>query len=208
MNKRPKTNICRTHVLHLNRKFYFGVISLFCIFVIYAVLTYKLFTVQPGPALCNIEIPLSQLSPQKDPNENLYSRVSYHYGIPLSEARSIVGIAMSYGDKVFPTYQDILSVIAIESSFNRKAENMGAFGLMQIQFGQHKQRAGTKERLLDPWHNIQVGSAILKEYYGKLHSKNAAILAYKDGIGSYLAGELTQSYLDRFLREKSWLSRV
>jgi soluble lytic murein transglycosylase-like protein len=76
----------------------------------------------------------------------------------------------------------ILAVISVESGFNPVAESrVGAIGLMQIMPKVHAEKLkdfGGVDRAADPWVNLQVGSAILREYLDRFGSEEAALKAY------------------------------
>lgn len=76
----------------------------------------------------------------------------------------------------------ILAVMAVESSFNPKAESpVGAQGLMQVMPQVHSKRFephGGIEAAKDPVTNIRVGSAILKEYVSRGGSVEQGLKSY------------------------------
>jgi soluble lytic murein transglycosylase-like protein len=76
----------------------------------------------------------------------------------------------------------ILAVMAIESSFNPKAESpVGAQGLMQVMPQVHSKRFephGGVQSAKDPVTNIRVGSAILKEYVSRSGSVERGLKSY------------------------------
>lgn len=141
-------------------------------------------------------------------SSKLVDQVAARFDIPVERSKEIVTLAKAYEDKTFPTRDDLLAVIAVESSFNPLAENAGAYGLMQIQYGHHRDKAPSKASLYDPWQNIGVGAAILKQYYQILRSREGAIIAYQAGIGSYLAGDFNMDYLDKFNQAKFWFAKI
>ncbi len=76
----------------------------------------------------------------------------------------------------------LLAIISVESGFNPVAESrVGAIGLMQImpRVHAHKLREfGGVDRAADPWVNLQVGAAIVREYLDRFGSEEAALRAY------------------------------
>lgn len=76
----------------------------------------------------------------------------------------------------------ILAVMAIESSFNPEAESpVGAQGLMQVMTKVHSKKFaahGGIKAAKDPVANIQVGSAILKEYVSRGGSVERGLKSY------------------------------
>ncbi len=76
----------------------------------------------------------------------------------------------------------ILAVISVESGFNPMAESqVGAIGLMQIMPKAHADKLkefGGMDKAADPWVNLQVGAAILREYIDRFGSEDGALKAY------------------------------
>lgn len=170
-------------------------------------LVYTGFTWTPK-GTCTVTLnPTVEVAPSNKAEESLAQRISAQYNVDTPLPRSVVGFAKAYGRDTFPTYKDILAVIAVESSFNPSAENNGAYGLMQIQFEHHKEKALSPKSLKNPLHNVAIGSSVLKEYYALLRNRDAAILAYQSGPESYIRGEYNPEYLRRFNQARSWLEQ-
>lgn len=114
----------------------------------------------------------------------------------------IVRLAIKYSQPVFPTTDDILSIIVVESQFNPRARNRASKGLMQINTPDHK--------IGDPYdieQNIKMGVAILQEYFQFFKgNKRAAILAYNCGPGNYLRGRSVANYYNLYLKAKRWIT--
>lgn len=118
--------------------------------------------------------------------------------------QEIVKTAEKYADPVFPTTSDILAVIGIESSFNPHAVSKLKFdparGLMQV-------RPGIWSVDPNDLHTIEGaikhGSDILKKYYSKFKSKEAALHAYNVGETNYRKGVRNQNYVDKHAKEKA-----
>jgi hypothetical protein len=127
--------------------------------------------------------------------EKLAAQVSSRFNIGRAEATSIVHTADAFSEKTFPTTKDLLAIIAVESSFKPKATNQGAFGLMQVQLGQHKHKVSQAKELMNPVTAVAVGASILKEYYQLLGNVDAAIISYQAGPGAYQRGEYDLEYL-------------
>lgn len=76
----------------------------------------------------------------------------------------------------------IVAVMAIESSFNPKAQsNMGAQGLMQVIPRWHKDKIGKdagKDALFDPLLNVRVGTQVLVEGLERFGTLQAALQYY------------------------------
>jgi hypothetical protein len=103
----------------------------------------------------------------------------------------------------FPTEADVLSIIRIESSFNPKAVNINerehSNGLMQVQNGP-----------MDPKENITAGIKLLRTYYNRFHSKEAAIKSYNVGPENYARKIYmisAQEYYDKFALQRIIYSR-
>jgi soluble lytic murein transglycosylase-like protein len=98
----------------------------------------------------------------------------------------------------------ILAVMAIESSYNPKAEShMGARGLMQIIPRWHPEKLeehGGESALLDPEVNIQVGARILREYMARAGEMQVALQMYNGA-----RDEPTARYAGKVLAEKARL---
>lgn len=96
----------------------------------------------------------------------------------------------------FPKKEDVLSVIAIESSFNCKAESTSSIGCMQI-----NRKAWRMERdyLLNVDNNIYEGIRILREYYLIMEGdKRKTLLAYNVGPTAFKKGEFNEKYWIKF----------
>lgn len=77
----------------------------------------------------------------------------------------------------------ILSIISIESRFNPTARNNGAIGLMQVVGKYHKNKISSPKLLLDPHHNIDIGTQILKECIEVSKSDVSALSRYNGSFG-------------------------
>jgi hypothetical protein len=119
----------------------------------------------------------------------------------------IVETALKYSRPDFPTADDILAIIAVESTYNTNAQHRGSWGLMQIEAKSH--RAKTRgESLKNIDTNIRVGTEVLSEYYEITHSRSGAIQAYNIGIGNFLAGKKAKTYLSKVNKEKAILKSI
>lgn len=92
---------------------------------------------------------------------------------------TILSKAQQLSHPDFPTTQDILTIIKIESNFNPKAINGVSRGLMQVNHGS-----------MNPSTNMKQGVKLLREYYLTLDSMKSAVIAYNIGIGNYLKGRV------------------
>lgn len=122
--------------------------------------------------------------------------------------RTIVFTASKYAYSDFPKKEDILAVIAVESTYNTKAHHRGSWGLMQIEARSHKSKyVGMDITNIDA--NIKIGSEILREYY-LLSKRNrvGALTSYNVGIGSYLQGKRNPTYISKLNKEYLWISKL
>lgn len=91
----------------------------------------------------------------------------------------VLQLAKKLAYKDFPRVADILSIIRIESAFNRNALNESSReksrGIMQVNGGPLELNA-----------NMVAGVSILRQYYLTTNSTTGAVKAYNIGIGSYL----------------------
>lgn len=95
----------------------------------------------------------------------------------------------------------IISVIAVESSFNPLSEsNMGAQGLMQVIPRWHREKIPTdagEAPLFDPVINVAVGSKVLREYVRRHGSVTAGLLQFNGSLS-----DPSQSYAKKVLAVK------
>ena len=120
--------------------------------------------------------------------------------LSLSEAKQIIVTANTLSDKKsFPRKEDILAIVAIESSFNKHAvSSANARGLMQVLY---------KPTTHDIHHNMVDGVCLLKDYFRILKSEKAAITAYNVGIGNYLQGMRNDEYYNKYVMAKRLFDR-
>lgn len=98
----------------------------------------------------------------------------------------------------FPSRTDLMSIAWIESTFNPLAKNGPSNGLMQVNHGS-----------FDPDRSMAAARALLIEYYSKLKSVKATIIAYNCGIGNYLKGNYRQEYWYKYRKGKTLIeSRI
>ena len=141
-------------------------------------------------------------TPQKEvPTDPMIDSLSFKFKLPLTYAKEIVDLATINAYEDFPKKEDLLAVIAVESSYNAKAKYLGSYGLMQIEKKSHANQIG-KRSLFDPSVNIELGASILREYYVLLNrNSKAAILAYNCGIGNYLKHRYKIDYYLKYLKQ-------
>ncbi len=139
---------------------------------------------------------------------NLVSYVSKRFKLSETAAQEIIALADKYATDSFPKRNDILAIIAVESSYNTRAKNRGCYGLMQIQKASHL-KALKGRSLHNPAVNIEVGAGVLTAYYDLLkENKRGAILSFNAGIGSYLKGRYETKYYLKYLKEKDLISQM
>ena len=119
--------------------------------------------------------------------------------------KHIVAIAKSLAYKDFPKTLDILAICRVESAYKINAVNpeTGSVGpsrgVMQVQNGD-----------MELYRNMHQGVGLLREYYVRLGSKQAAVSAYNIGIGSYRRGKAKISakiYYSKFVKRRRELVR-
>lgn len=104
----------------------------------------------------------------------------------------------------FPSVQDVLAIIQVESTFRPSVVNSQSVGLMMVSSKSPRER----RRLKEPIYNVSQGVALLKQYYSILGSPRAAVEAYNIGIGSYQRHQLKISgkkYWVKFIRAKRFI---
>lgn len=113
----------------------------------------------------------------------------------------VVKIAKSLSYSDFPKTIDIIAIIRVESAFRPMVINpeVGSSvgpsrGLMQVQNGS-----------LEVHRNMHEGVGLLREYYQRLGSSEAAIKSYNIGIGAYKQGRARVSaeiYWQKFSKRR------
>jgi hypothetical protein len=145
----------------------------------------------------NPSLSLSQTSSYPDTTDSrAVSAVVLNYDQDPTFVQHLVSIAEKYAYSDFPKKEDILAIVAVESRFRTNAHYGNSQGLMQIdRVANHKDIRGS---LFDPEENIRVGVKILRKYYDLLGgNRRAAIMAYNEGIGLYMHGRRTRTYLTK-----------
>lgn len=147
---------------------------------------------------------------EKGEMDTIANEIASNYNIEQSLATKVVGLAYKYADPVFPTAHDILAVIGVESSFNPAAQsnlkNDPAIGLMQVRPLMWK----IDPELLRSSEEAQIkyGTAILKKYFKKLKTKEAAIKAYNVGLTAYRRGQHNPRYLPKVKKELKQIKTI
>lgn len=120
-------------------------------------------------------------------------------------AESVVDLAFKYGNDNFPTAQDILAIISIESSFRphvkSKLKRDAAVGLTQIRprVWKHLIPAGA---LTSIENQVKYSSMILTQYYNILGDEKHATNAYNVGLTSHRRGKWNPRYEAKFAKAK------
>ena len=129
------------------------------------------------------DVKVSQTDLEKEFEKTRLAKwISRKYRVSNEAIREIVDISFAAGQKFEVDPYVILSVIAVESSFNPLAESSaGALGLMQVMPLIHRkkfEKYGGFETSLDVKVNVYVGTEILKNYYLRYGNYQRALLAY------------------------------
>lgn len=158
----------------------------------------------PARATSQIHKKSHRVNPPTNEFAETAKQIAAKYKIEYKLALEIVQLAQKYKKPGFPSAEDILAIVGIESSFNPDAKSGlskdPAVGLMQIRPGVWDIPA---ETLKDPEENIKYGSAILHKYYKKLKNPEDAIQAYNIGITNFRNGVEAPRYLNKYNREIS-----
>ena len=133
--------------------------------------------------------------------------ISRKYKVSNEAVREIVEISFSAGGDFGVDPYVVISVIAIESSFNPLAESSaGALGLMQVMPLIHRkkfEKYGGFDKSLDVKVNVYVGTEILKNFYLRYGNYQRALLAY---VG--VSQNSNSSYPKKVLRLRDRLKKL
>jgi len=146
-------------------------------------------------------IPKTVQSKQVNPKfEQLATEIARTYKCDPKLALEVVELAHKHADPVFPTAQDIIHLIGVESSFNPTAvsglKKDPAYGLTQIR---PETNGLTRADLQTPEAQIIHGVKKLKHYFNRLKGdKNATLQAYNIGLKNYLRGKKAPKYIKKF----------
>jgi soluble lytic murein transglycosylase-like protein len=128
------------------------------------------------------------------------------YRLNKDFAKDVVSNAVKVGKELDVDPLLILSVIAIESSFNPKAQSsVGAQGLMQVHTRVHKEKfseQGSRQEQFSIYENLRVGTRILKGYISRSGSVAGGLKRYVGAANLPSDG----GYGQRVMREYSRLS--
>jgi len=128
--------------------------------------------------------------------------LSRRYKVALDATTQLVGAAHETGISLGMDPLLILSVMAIESSFNPIAESvMGAKGLMQVMPKYHQDKLeeeGGENLVLDPMTNIKVGTRILKDAMRRGGGLMPGLQLYAGAFG-----DASQQYAQKVIAERA-----
>lgn len=125
--------------------------------------------------------------------------ISTNYKVSIGQAHKVVYYATMKTNSSFPTRDDVLAIMSIESGFKTDSiSKKKAIGLMQILY---KETNGDAD-------NVESGVALLREYNYILKSEKAAIIAYNVGISNYKKGVRNTKFYIKYLKELKKLSSI
>jgi len=169
-------------------------------------------TASPHPAVTTVEradagavavspAPAYSGSPAKV--EALVAALARKYRVSEDATRDLVGAAYREGERNGVDPLLIIAVIGVESRFNPIARSDGgAMGLMQVipHYHEDKFDAARGESVLDPRTNIQVGTAVLREYIRRGGTETAGLQLYNGAVD-----DDSNAYAHKVLFEKQRL---
>jgi len=123
--------------------------------------------------------------------KNIYRSIKYLNSDIDDTITSQISLRILYNSKKhnIPWYM-IVSIINIESEFNKKAKNNKCYGLMQINISAHKDKLKKlKLQTRDLFyikHNIDLGCIILKEHINNTKNLNKALKRYSGNDSKYV----------------------
>ena len=133
----------------------------------------------------------------------LVAALARKYRISEDATRELVDAAYREGKRNGVDPLLIIAVIGIESRFNPIARSDGgAMGLMQVipHYHEDKFDAAGGESVLDPRTNIQVGTAVLREYIRRGGTETAGLQLYNGAVD-----DDSNAYAHKVLFEKQRL---
>jgi soluble lytic murein transglycosylase-like protein len=135
----------------------------------------------------------------------LVAALARKYRVSQDATRELVDAAYREGGRNGVDPLLIIAVIGIESRFNPIAQSDGgAMGLMQVIPHYHEDKFDASGgSVLDPRTNIQVGSAVLRDYIRRGGTEMAGLQLYNGAVD-----DDTNAYAHRVLFEKQRLQAV
>lgn len=144
---------------------------------------------------------ITTTAPEIDRAE-LARTIAKKYRVSRKLVQQVVGLAYKYEDPTFPKAADILAIVGIESSFNPKSRSRlrrdPAIGLMQVRPGIWNISLAELRSIES---NIKHGANILRHYYKKLGSAEAAVQAYNLGLTKFRKGGRNKRYVAKYRLE-------
>lgn len=142
--------------------------------------------------------------------EKLVQVAAQRYSVDTKTVQTVVSSAMKHQYSDFPTAKDILAVVGVESSFKPHAVSQlktdPAKGLMQVRPQTWKLAPDALDTIDG---QIKTGSQILRTYYEKLGSREAALHAYNVGIGNHKTGKVKNPrYVPKVDKERNLYSEI
>jgi hypothetical protein len=142
------------------------------------------------------------------PDQHLVHALATRFRRSEATIQTVVDAANQFASKDFPRKEDILAIVAVESSFDHYARGKGSWGLMQIQINYHLDQA----KDLDPWaisDNVSLGADILHSYYCSLHrDRRRAVLAYNVGVHAVKRHKARPAYYKKYRRELAYITSI
>jgi len=131
--------------------------------------------------------------------------IAKKYRVSRKLIQQVVELAYKYEDPTFPKAADILAIVGVESSFNPESRSRlrhdPAIGLMQVRPGIWNINAAELRSIES---NIKHGANILRHYYKKLGSAEAAVQAYNLGLTRFRKGGRNKRYVAKYRLELAY----
>jgi hypothetical protein len=164
------------------------------------------------PVVISIPLVTNSSDSSQDPvnrsDARLVHALAERFHKPETLIQRVVAAATKSAHEGFPTRDDLLAIIAVESGFNPQAHYKGSHGLMQVQVSSHRKDLNGR-RLGDVADNVALGSEILYGYYMTLGcNKRGAILAYNAGIGNYLMHRYKPTYYAKYRQQLAMIQEI
>lgn len=150
---------------------------------------------QPGAKEVSHQMHDKRIQDNINRDKAMVDLITNKYKTEPKMAKEMVKLAHKYEKPGFPTAADILTIVGIESSFNKDAvsglKNDPARGVMQVRPGAW---GLDPEDIDDVEEQIAHGAHILRDYYVRLGGdKTSAIKAYNIGLRNFRNGKESDS---------------
>lgn len=113
-------------------------------------------------------------------SKTLNEYINQHCKANCVDTDTVLSASRMVADSLNLDYLILLSIIRVESGFNRKARNGSSVGLMQVHLRYHRNKFGNSDAL-NPYSNIFVGASILKDCMDRWRNTNKAFRCYNGG---------------------------